>query len=347
LALSAAFVGEITGRTAAVGVAARNGAQMAVEQMNRAGGINGRRVELIIKDIGQDGVAGLNAIEELKAENVPAIIGPMTSTMAMLLAPLVNESGILMVSPTASTLKLGAKDDNFLRIRPQCSVVASRLADYVVDEKGLRQISIIYDAGNSGFTADWKQCFSQRIVSKGGVIVRAVAFDSDGQHSFTDLVHEATEGEVEGLLILANSLDTALISQQLLKQGKQLPVFASEWSSTKDLLRSGGRSVEGMTFFHVFDESSTKQKYLDFKERYQAYYMKDISFPTVHAYDAAQIVLAGLKLGARSGPELKTVLLQQQSFDTLQSTIRFDQFGDVDRNLFLTVIKEGKFVVVQ
>jgi len=341
------FVGEITGRTAAVGVAARDGALLAIDQVNRSGGIDGRRVELIVKDIGQDGVVALNAVEELKAAKVSVIVGPMTSTMALLMVPLVNNNDMLMVSPTAATTRLGGKDDNFLRLRPQCSFVANKLADYVVAERGLRKISIIYDVGNSGYTADWKNCFSKGVVSKGGEIVSMVAFDSGGGHSFTALVNEATKVDTEGLLILANSLDTAMISQQLLKQGRKLPVFATEWSLTRDLLQSGGHSVEGLSIFHVFNESSKKQNYLDFKKRYQAYFNQKVSFPTIHAYDATQIVLTGLKQGARSGLELRKILLQQQSFDILQSTIRFDKYGDVERDLFLTVIQDGKFVVIR
>jgi branched-chain amino acid transport system substrate-binding protein len=340
------FVAGLTGRTAAVGTAARDGALFAVNEVNRAGGINGREVELIIRDIELDAVTGINAVEELVEVGVPAIIGPMTSTMAMVLTPALNGSDTVMVSPTAATSMLGGKDDNFFRLRPQCDVVARQLADHVYDERKLRRIAVIFDAGNSVYTTDWKNCFGKRLQEKGGEVVGEVAFDSQGQYRFTELVKQALAEKPEGLLLLASSLDTAMLTQQMMKQDIVLPVFATEWSVTRDLLTSGGRSVEGISVFHVFNESSQEKRYLDFKKRFQTRFRKEISFPVVHAYDATMIVLDGLKKGARSGPELKKYFLQQDSFETLQSSIRFDRYGDVERELFLTVVKNGRFVVI-
>ncbi len=138
-----------------------------------------------------------------------------------------------------------------------------------------------------------------------------------------------------------------MLTQQMMKLNIKLPIFASEWSMTRDLLSSGGRSVDGMAMFRVFNESSQKPDYLDFKRRYRKQFRQEISFPLVHAYDATRIVLGGLEKGARTGPELKKILLQQESFDTLQSTVSFDRYGDVERELFLTVIQDGEFVVVE
>ena len=190
----------------------------------------------------------------------------------------------------AATRLLGEKDDNFLRIRPQCRNVAARLADYVVTERKVRKVGVIYDVSNAAYTTDWKNCFKKRLESIGGEIVADLAFDSLGQHRFAELVKQTREENPEGILLLANSLDTAMLTQQMMKQDIKLPIFASEWSMTRDLLSSGGRSVDGMAMFHVFNESSQKQSYLDFKKKVRQRFKQEISFPLVHAYDATRIV---------------------------------------------------------
>ncbi len=341
------FVGGLTGRSAAVGIAARDGALLAVEEVNRAGGIDGRKVELIIRDTQQDPVVALDAVNTLTEAKVPAIIGPMLSSAAIVLVPKVNRTETLLVSPTVSTMMLEGKDDNFLRIRPQCRIIAHRLADYIATEKAISQVAIIADVGNSAYTRDWQECFTSRFQSTGGQVVSVVNFDSGGDHRFSALVDEALKEKPTGVLLLANSLDTAMLSQQIFKEKTDVSLFSSEWSMTRDLLRSGGHSLEGMTLFHVFNESSKKQKYLEFKKNFRARFRQEVSFPSVYAYDATQVVLTGLKAGARTGPELKKTLLKQDSFDTLQTTIGFDQYGDVKRELYLTVVKDGKFVVAQ
>lgn len=341
------FVGGLTGRTANLGIAGRDGVLLAVEEANRSGGIDGRLVELIIKNDRQDLEAGQRAVREMVAAGVPAIIGPMTSSMAVGMVPMLEQGKTLMLSPTASTTQLGRQDDHFLRIYPQCRMMAKALADHVYHDKGLRRFSIIYDLANRAFTENWKDCFTTSFKAAGGQIASTVSFSSGGSHRFISLVEKALAPEPDGLLILSNSLDTAMLAQQIIKLEKKIPVFTSEWSMTRDLLHSGGRSVEGLALFHTFNEASEKKSYFDFKKKYQARFKRQPSFAAIHAYDAAQIVLAGLRSGARTGPELKKAILERKSFETLQGGLTFDEYGDVTRNLYFTVVQNGQFVVIR
>ena len=97
----------------------------------------------------------------------------------------------------------------------------------------------------------------------------------------------------------------------------------------------GGKAVDGVEFFHVLDASSSAQSYLDFVASFEKRYMTTPSYPAILAYDAITIALKALQLGARTGAEVKNVLLKQKSLDTLQTTIRFDSYGEVERDLFL------------
>jgi len=341
------FVAGMTGRMAPVSIPARDGALLAIKQVNEAGGIDGRKLELIIYDDKQDRDVARAAVRSLISEGVPVIIGPLTSTMAVEMVPIVNRSKTLLISPTASTTSLSRQDDNFLRLRPQCVTVVRKLVNYIVDQRHLKKIGILLDVGNSAYTEDWQRCFSRYLEEKDGEVVSAVSFVSGDDHLFGALAGKILKSQPEGILVLANPLDTAIFSQQLAKKGVQIPLFTSEWSMTRDLLTSGGRSVEGITLFHVFNEASKKKKYLEFKDEYRAYFGQEPSFPVIHGFDTMQVVIAGLKRGARTGPELKKVLLQTKEFDALQTVLRFDPYGDIERDLFLTVVKDGEFVVVE
>lgn len=340
------FIGGLTGRTASLGIAGRDGSLLAVEQVNLAGGINGRKIELIIKDDQQDETAGLMAVGELIAAKIPVIVGPMTSSMAMVMVPVVNQGGTLLVSPTASTRQLGNLDDNFVRVYPQCMDMATALANYVVKEQNLKQFAIIYDLGNRAFTEDWKDCFASHYKSLGGEILTEVSFVSGGEHSFSQIVAQALTSNPAGLLILANSLDTAMFSQQVMKMGIDLSLFASEWSMTRDLLQSGGRSVEEIKLFHTYNEYSKKPEYLEFKKAFGERFGREPSFPAIHAYDAMQLVIAGLRKGAQDGEQIKNAILNLDAYNALQGSIKLNRYGDIKRDLFLTVVQEGEFKVL-
>lgn len=98
------FIGGTSGRVADLGISGLDAVQLAVEQCNIRGGINGREIRLIIKDDQQDPAVARQAAQDLISEEVAAIIGPMTSDMGMVVAPILNDAKILNVSPTSPSM---------------------------------------------------------------------------------------------------------------------------------------------------------------------------------------------------------------------------------------------------
>jgi branched-chain amino acid transport system substrate-binding protein len=339
------FVASLTGRTSDVGLAARNGALLAIKQVNSAGGVQGHPVELAVLDIGNDPDKARGAVKELTSQGVSVAIGPVLSSMAVVLAPLADDAGLLMVSPTASTNMLGGKDDLFLRIYPQTSETSTKLASYVY-RKQHRRVAIIADLSNRAFTDDWRDDFKQRFENHGGEIVSRISYTSGANYSFLDLAAKAVEENPDGLLILSSAIDAAMIAQQVIKMNKNLPIYVSEWSFTPALLAHGGRTVEGVSLFHTYNEQSQIPRFLKFVKDFKQNFGSAPSFPAIHAYDATSMVLAGLQRGARSGVELKQELLQIGEYESLQTSFTLNEFGDVKRELYLTEVRDGRFVVV-
>ena len=110
------FVAGLTGRVADLGTSSLNGAVLAVEQCNAAGGVAGRPVELIVRDDGQNSGAARQAVKELIDAKVEAIVGHVTSSMSMASITQANEAKLVMISPTVTTAELSGKDDYFFRV---------------------------------------------------------------------------------------------------------------------------------------------------------------------------------------------------------------------------------------
>lgn len=98
------------------GESVRNGVILAVEQQNQAGGIDGRMIELLVRDDGQDKEQAARAARELIALKPEIVIGPVTSSMAAVVVPLMSEAGLVMISPTVAATSFKGKDDNFFRV---------------------------------------------------------------------------------------------------------------------------------------------------------------------------------------------------------------------------------------
>lgn len=105
--------GQLTGELADLGVPSRNGAELAIEAVNAAGGINGRKLKLIAKDDGNTPERALQVDQELVAAGAVAVIGHMTSSQTMAVMPFFNENRVVLLSPTASTPILTRKQDYF------------------------------------------------------------------------------------------------------------------------------------------------------------------------------------------------------------------------------------------
>ena len=97
------FVAGTSGRVADLGISGRDAAELAIAQCNQKGGIDGRKVQLVIRDDQQQPQAARQAVRELIEEDVVAIIGPMTSDMGMVMAPIADAAQTLLISPTVTT----------------------------------------------------------------------------------------------------------------------------------------------------------------------------------------------------------------------------------------------------
>ncbi len=341
------FIGGTSGRGADLGIAGRDGAQLAIERCNQQGGISGRSIELLIKDDAQDPETARKAVEELAARGVEAIIGPMTSDMGLAVTPVVNRQRIVTVSPTVTTEELTGKDDYFFRVTSTTRIFATTNARFQLREKRMRRVGVIYDLGNRTFTENWLRQFRQAFEEGGGSIVAQKTFLSGKDTSSMDLAKDLLTNPIDGILIIANSMDSALLCQQIRKLNNKLPITLADWGATERLLELGGRAVEGVTVVQTFDRNSSHPSYVHYRKTYLDRFKREPGFPGVYAFDSANVILEALSRRKR-GQSLKEALLTIREFKGVQSHFSFDDFGDVRRaHVSMSVVKNGQFVVIE
>ena len=337
------FIGGVSGRVADLGISGRNATQLAIEIRNKSGGINGRRIELIVEDDGQDPEQARQAASLLIAQKVDAIIGPMTSMVAMAALPLVNEAKITMVSPTVSTAELSGLDDYFLRVISPTTQYAHKSADYQYERLGIRRVAIAYDLRNRAYSESWLKDYGEAFGAHGGKILHAEPFLSGDNVDFTRLAKALLGARPDAVLIIANSVDTAMLAQQVRKRDQAITIATSEWAATERLTELGGRAVDGMVIAQFLDRESTLPAYREFHQAYVERFSLEPGFGGTTAFDATSIVLTALG-EKKKGQTLKEAILSRKTFSGLQSEIRFDEMGDARRETYMTAIWGGRFV---
>ncbi len=340
------FVGGISGRGADLGVAARDAVQLAVELRNRAGGIAGHEVKLLIRDDQQNTATAQGVTRELIDQGVVAIVGPITSTVAKAILPIVDDARVVMVSSSATTDELTGKDDYLYRVNMSTAEAATRIAEYHLKERPLGPLVAAYDLSNRSYTERWLEAF-RTTYEKGGSEVRsAIGFESSSETAFVQVARKLLATPADGVLIVANSMDTALLCQQIRKAGSRLPIIVSGWAGTERLLELGGKAVEGVMVAQNFDRESTAPAYQAFRQAYRERFRREPGFSGTMAFDAANIVMEALAQQPEPG-KLKATLQSMRRFQGVQEPILFDEFGDVIREIHMTVVRDGQFVVIR
>ena len=341
------FLGELTTRAAGLSTSGRDGFLLAIEEINARGGIKNRKVEGFVEDTRMHEATALHAVRSLLDNKVSAIIGPMTSQTAVTVVPEINRSQIPLVSPTVSTNKLNGLDDYFFRVYYTNAQAAALLAKELSSREHINRIAVIYDLSNSAYTEDWVRHFQGVLEQSGGSLVARIPFDLHSEPLFLDLATEAAEAKPEGILILANAVDTAMICQQLAKIGVDLPRYATGWSYSDDLIQFGGKSVEGLHVIQSADLQNQSPKLQRFVKAYQERFRSFPNFPALHAYDATQMILAILE--KTTDPQaIRKELLKIEHFEGLQSNLSLDRYGDLKHPLLhLAQITNGQFIITK
>jgi branched-chain amino acid transport system substrate-binding protein len=338
------FIGGLSGRVADLGEAGRNGALLAVEDANAAGGIDGRKVELLVHDDEQKVDIAIREAESLAAARVAAIIGPMTSSMGEAILPTVSRAGLVTVSPTITTSTLSAKDDLLFKVAPSSAESTRRSAAFEY-ARGARRVAIVYDLSNRAFTADWAGHFRNAFVALGGSVVAESTFTSGDDAGYVAAVKNIAASRADLLLFVASAVDTVRLTRLARNQGLRQPVTTSTWAATEHLVDFGGRTVEGITMTQFFNRDDASQRYRAFADAYRARFKMEPGFAGVASYDTTRAVLVALARAGKTVP-LKEALIAAGPYEGLQERWHFDRFGDAARQTRIAVVRDGRIVVV-
>lgn len=340
------YIGGLTGRTADLGTAGRNGIQLAIDEINALGGIGGRRIQLVIKDDESTPDKGVLVTRELIDAKVDAILGPMTSNVAAVVAPLATQAGMLMMAGTVTTTELSAKDDQFFRPISSNDHHAEIMAGYLYQKRGVRRINAAVNLGNRSYTESWITNFEKSFTALGGKVDRAVRYASAQDTDFARLTKELLAGNPDAVILVTNAVDAALFANQVRQAGSQTLMATSEWAGTGKLIELGGGNVEGYIVPQYLNRQNTSPEFVKFRDAYRQRFQQDIGYPAAVAYDASRVLFKTLA-ERKENETLKQALLRIRTFPGLQEPIVFDDFGDVKSRTYLTRVKDGQYITIE
>ena len=336
------FAGPLTGPYSDLGVNGRNGARLAVEEINDRGGIDGRKMELLVRNDKGLCDEAAQATAELIDSGAQAIIGHMTSQQTISALPVAAEKGVVLLSPTTSTPKLSGIKDNFFRIQPSTDQHAIALARYVFHEKEIDTLCTLRDMDNEIYADSFEKHFVQEFKSAGGEVTNRKKLYASRSQDWLQIADDLQLCSEQGLFLAVSGRDAVNLVQAIDNTGLSPDIFSSGWAMTRELLRAGGRTVENMTFVTTTSQENLGTDYYEFAKNYRSRFGSEPSFAAAMAYDAAHIL--ALALEESSGDRgLEQALTEIRDYPGLYWPITIDEYGDVTSPVTIVQVREGEF----
>lgn len=336
----------LTGPASGIGYHGRNGIELAAAEINAAGGIAGRMIELRVVDDLESPEGGLEAARTLAEGGATAVVGFMSSGAASLAIDYLSERRLVVISPTASSVDFNARDDYFFRLIGSNDNQGRLLAEEAA-ARGYRRAALVYNRTNRSYTFSVLEGFQAEFERRGGLTVMLDPVAEAAANDYAAVADEYAASGADCLVVAASSFDAGSIAQELALRGAKAPVFAAMWARTPDLFVYGGATVDGAALVGAADPvaEDAGPELRRFADAYRARYGEDPLFSAVFAYEAMRALEAGLKATrGEGGQELKRALLGVRGLPGLQGAISFDAFGDVIRPYFLFEARDGRFI---
>ncbi|MBS3062360.1 MAG: ABC transporter substrate-binding protein [Candidatus Diapherotrites archaeon] len=331
------FIGPLSGDVAAIGIGSKEGVEMAVEEINQAGGINDRKVEVIYEDGKCSGAAAASAGNKLiNLDKVSAIIGGLCSGETLAVAPVAEKAGVLMLSSCSSSPKVTEAGDYIFRDYPSDEFQGAFGAEYAFNELKARKVAIIYSLSDWGVPI--KDRFKARFTELGGTIVAEEGVDDKIQDTRTQLM-KLKSANPDAVYMPQYSGATAIILKQAKELGLTVPLLGGDAGNDPKVIEVGGSAAEGFLSTVPFSEPP--------KEWEAAYTQRtghEVRLCGVHAYDAAKIMAKALAVVGDDASKLRDYLYAMPPYKGMSGEVSFDRNGDLKGARYSVLqVKNAKF----
>lgn len=262
-------IGPITGGAAVYGIAVKNGAQLAVNEINEAGGVNGIKLVLDFQDDEHDAEKAVNAYNTLKDKNMKALVGTVTSAPCIAVGAETAKDNIFQITPSGSAIDCITSGDNAFRVcftDPGQGVTA---ADFIADKKLAKKVGVIYDSSDV-YSSGILEGFVAEAKAKGIEIVATEAFTADSKTDFSVQIQKVIDSGAELLFLPIYYQEAALILQQGKSLGLNMPVFGGD--GLDGLIEQLGTDVaiaDGVMVMTPFAASNPEEKSAKFTAAYK------------------------------------------------------------------------------
>lgn len=288
--------GPLTGSTAIYGLAVQKGAELAVEEINKAGGINGMQIKFSMQDDENTAEKANNAYNKLKDDGMKVFMGTVTSTPCVSIAELTESDNMFLITPSGSAVDC-VKGDNAFRVCFKDPDQGKKSAEYIAEKDLAKKIAVIYDSSDVYSTGIFKE-FKAESEVRGLNIVTEQAFTQSNNTDFSVAIQKVKESGAELVFLPIYYQQAALILTQAQKAGLDVKYFGCDgMDGIIKQLGDDASIADGMMLLTPYAPDSSDEKSQAFTKAYKEKYNETPIQFAADAYDA----IYAIKVAAEKG----------------------------------------------
>jgi len=331
----------LTGTTANFGISSVNGIKLAADEVNAAGGINGKQIELLVEDDRSDASEAATIVTKFVTQDqVHAVLGEVASSRSIAAAPIAQNAKIPMLTPSSTNPEVTKKGDFIFRSCFIDPVQGAAIAQFAAKSLGAKSAAIMVDRKND-YSTGLEKVINETFTRLGGQIVATQSYQ-EGDQDFNAQLTSLKGANPQVIFVPGYYNDVGLIAKQARDKGITVPLIGGDGWDSVQLYQIGGTALNGSYFtnhYSPYDIDPKVQKFVnDYKSRYNT--VPDALAAT--AYDAARIMFDAIKRSkSLNGPDIRDALAATKEFPGVTGTVTFNEHRDAVKPIVMIEIKDG------
>jgi branched-chain amino acid transport system substrate-binding protein len=338
----------LTGKEAAFGQSSHKGTQLAIDEMNAAGGILGKKIELVTDDDQtKQGESATIAKKLIFRDKVVGVLGEVASMRSLEAAPICQAYKIPMISPSSTNPRVTEIGSYIFRVCFIDPFQGTVMAKFAKESLKIHKVALLTSV-SSAYSVGLAKYFKERFVSDGGEIVIEQKY-TEGDKDFNAQLTAIKAAGVDGIFVPGYYTEAALICRQARELDMSIPLFGGDGWEAPELIAIGGTAVEGCYYSTHYSPQVDTPAVKAFVAKFQAKYNGET--PDAMAalgYDSAEVLVDAIRrAGSTEGPAIRDALAATKDFQGVTGTTTMDKDRNATKAAVVIMVKDGKFKFVE
>jgi branched-chain amino acid transport system substrate-binding protein len=338
----------MTGKEATFGQQVDQGIRMALEEINAAGGVLGRKLEVITEDTqSQTQAAGLAAEKLIGRDEVVALLGEVASGRTMAAAPIAEREKVPMLSPASTNEKVTiAKDGGVLKYVYRICFIdpfqGEVMAKFASQNLGKKRVAVLVDKANA-YSVGLAKNFSDKFKALGGEVLVEQAYEG-GQTDFKAQLTAIKATSPEAIFVPGYYTEVSLVATQARELGITVPLLGGDgWDSPVLTQGQAGKALEGCFFSNHFSEQDTSAMVQNFVRTFRSKFNEEAGAMAALGYDAMKIIAKVIQDGGKADREsIAAGLANLKNYQGVTGVISIDAQHNATKPAVVLEVKGGR-----